>query len=256
MGKCFSSTHPSTEYGALRENVLEEMCTFVSSVKNPWFGQKRELRIYTSFETSSGFGCVLHGRIFPARWTAPGFHHCKTSWSICSTMHCSIFPVCWTASGFHFCQTSWRVVHCSMYPVCWTAIQILSLPPNVLKHMSTSSLPCQNVHVLETKSNIDIQSQSHTQGSTGCILTYVLTDFMKLIVDKDLKITSVATITANHRSEGTSQDQHRHKRKCQHRNIWFMHKKKSCMYIIWAGIVRSLLAAQKTHPSSAPIKGR
>jgi len=208
------------------------------------------------FETSSGFGSVLHGRIFPACWTAPGLHHCKTSWSICSTMHCSIFLVCWTASGFHCCQTSWRVVHCSMYPVCWTAIQILSLPQNILKHMSTSSLPCQNVHVLETKSNINIQFQSHTQGSTGWILTYVLTDFMKLIVDKDLKITSVTTITANHRSEGMSQDQHRHKWKCQHRNIWFMHKKKSCMYMIWAGIVRSLLAAQKTHPSSAPIKGR
>jgi hypothetical protein len=65
MGKCFSSTHPSTEYGALGENVLEEMLTFVSSVENPQFGQKRELRIYTSFETSSGFGSVLHGRIFP-----------------------------------------------------------------------------------------------------------------------------------------------------------------------------------------------
>ncbi len=78
-----------------------------------------------------------------------------------------------------------------MYPVCRTAIQIFSLPPNILKHTSTSSLPCQNVHALETKSNIDIQFQSHTEGSTGCVLTYVITDFMKLIVDKDLKITSV-----------------------------------------------------------------
>jgi hypothetical protein len=33
-------------------------------------------------------------------------------------------------------------------------------------------------------------------------------------------------------------------------------KRAAWTYIIWAGIVRSLLAAQKTHPSSAPIKGR
>jgi hypothetical protein len=88
---------------------------------------------------------------------------------------------------------------------------------------------------LKQKANINIQFQSHTEGSTGCILTYVLTDFLKLTVDKDLKITSVTTITANHRSEGTSQDQRRHRRQCKHRNIWFMHKKKSCMDILHLG---------------------